>query len=110
MFGDVTSYTRSRSEGLETEVPGVQSEGLPHGEFLKDPGYLGQQVTPPRPPGPGVRPLQRNRRPAAATRQPRSFPYTGMSDNPAKIIAEPTAVRVFSEPGYEPHWAASRAA
>ena len=43
MCSVITSYTRSFSEGLETKVLGVQSEGLPHGEFLKDPGYLGQQ-------------------------------------------------------------------
>ena len=47
MFGDVTSYTRSFSEGSETKVLGIQSEGLPDGEFRGDPGYLDQQVTPP---------------------------------------------------------------
>ena len=47
VFGQVTSYTRSFSEGSETKVLGVQYEGLPHGEFPEDPGYLGQQVTPP---------------------------------------------------------------
>ena len=47
MFGHVTSLTRSFSEGSETKVLGVQSEGLPHGGFPEDPGFLGHQVTPP---------------------------------------------------------------
>ena len=47
VFGDVTWLTRSFSEGSETKVPGVNFEGLPHGEFPENPGYLGHQVTPP---------------------------------------------------------------
>ena len=47
VFGDTASHTRSFSDGLETKVPGGQQEGLPHGEVPEDPGYLGQQVTPP---------------------------------------------------------------
>src|SRR3974377_1180315 len=46
-FSVITSYTRSFLKGLEAEVPGVQSEGLPTGKLREDPGYPGQHVTPP---------------------------------------------------------------
>lgn len=35
----ITTCTGSPSAGLETNVPGAQSEGLHHREFFEDPGY-----------------------------------------------------------------------
>jgi len=61
MFGDVTSHTRSFSEGSETKVPGVNSEGLPHGDSPRTPASSASR---------SPRPAARSRSAATAAESP----------------------------------------
>src|SRR5271165_2392836 len=63
----ITSSTRSFPEGLETKVPGAQSEGRPTENSSRTPATLASKVTPPgRPRAGGTRPPRRPPRPRPA--------------------------------------------